>query len=1112
MANKSQIGAIIKLDGESTFKASVTNCKARITELKANFTQLNSEYKGNANSLEALSAKYNKLEEIQEMAKNQVAKTTEAYERSKEKQDEVKEAMQDALIVYDKEVKKLKEMKESGEYSAAAIEEQSKQTEAAKKKYEDLVTATEKCQTRTSKFGTEVSKAKTELNNANSNIEQYGKWLREAQTNADSCANSIDEMGNAVKETSESMENSSSNSSGGLISQLTSGAAAGAAAVGIKTATDAAKEFGEKLKEAAEYAIEVGSNFEYSMSNVEAISGASTSELSQLEEKAKLLGRTTQYTATDVSDAFGYMAQAGWSASEMLDGISGVMSMAATDGIELADATDIVSSAIAAFGLNASDATDIADIMAVAAAATNTDVTGMGEAFKYVAAIAGTLNYSVEDVSLAIGLMSNNAIKGSQAGTSLKTALANLAGGSSTVQAAMQQYGVSLTDTEGNSKSLIEVLENLRESLGGLSDVEQTAAAKALFGKEAMTGMLAIVNTSTDDFEDLKEQLQDSAGAAEDMASIMNDNLQGDLKAFDSALEGLGIAVYDYFDDYARPAVELVTDAINAVTDAIIKEETELESFIDATTAASKTSAAELDSIKTQFSSDQSDLYDFQQNLDILEELQGKENLTAYETAQLESAYNSLKDSIPALNDEISNMNDLLSLTPEQMSTISSQGSAAYKKMRVKMVQDAMQAALQEQAKQENALSRAQSAYDTAKEQDNGEYGSKIASAGAALVAHNYTGAAMNLFGAENTELKEAKDSLESIQKEYNTAAESVQTYTEQWEALKEEYGLVEDASGNLVDANGEIIVSAEDVSNELEATSDAASDVTDSTEEATTALEALSNVNISDNLKTQLSESAQQFSDFKDSVQSAYESFDAFTSAADSIQEALYGTSDENEDLTVDGWKNTYDEMSAALQSNLDAMELYSDDMNNLINAGVSDDLITYLAGMGESGMSYIHALSEMTDQNGEELKKFEAQFDEYISYQEGTNEKAETLITSYAQTIMDNVDAGYNAWYQFGITSVQGLTDAMDVAISAVTNGDYDSLNLAMASILSSKYETNKNNAAPNVNTQTTLKSNNSKDSGDIVINLTSTLDGEKIAENTVRYNRNSVKRSGK
>ena len=283
--------------------------------------------------------------------------------------------------------------------------------------------------------------------------------------------------------------------------------------------------------------IDTYKDFEAAMSQVKAVSGATGSEFDKLTAKAKEMGATTKFTATQSAEAFNYMAMAGWDSQQMLDGIEGILNLAAASGEDLGTTSDIVTDALTAFGLKASDAAHFSDVLAQSAASANTNVSMMGESFKYVAPIAGAMKYSVEDTSLALGLMANASVKGSMAGTSLKTALANMAAPTDKMATAMKKYGISLTDSNGNMKTLKGVLDNLRSSLGGLSETEKTAAASTIFGKEAMSGMLAIINATESDYNKLAESINNADGAASKMSDTMLDNLEGSITLLQSAMD-----------------------------------------------------------------------------------------------------------------------------------------------------------------------------------------------------------------------------------------------------------------------------------------------------------------------------------------------------------------------------------------------------------------------------------------------------------------------------------------------------------------------------------------------------------------------------------------------
>lgn len=315
----------------------------------------------------------------------------------------------------------------------------------------------------------------------------------------------------------------------------------------------------------------VAMDFEAAMSEVKAISGATTTEFKALEEKAIEMGAKTKFSAKESADAFKYMAMAGWDASAMMEGISGIMDLAAASGEDLALTSDIVTDALTAFGLQASDSAHFADVLAQASSKSNTNVALMGETFKYVAPVAGALGYSVEDVSVAIGLMANSGIKGSQAGTALRATMTRLAKPTDAVAIAMEKYNISITDAEGNMKPLSTLLVEMRDRFSGLTEAEKASLAATLAGQEGMSGLLAIVNASGTDFENLTKQINNADGASEQMAKTMMDNTKGSLEQFSGAAESAGIIIGKKLMPEIREVLDTGTELIekfNSMSDA----------------------------------------------------------------------------------------------------------------------------------------------------------------------------------------------------------------------------------------------------------------------------------------------------------------------------------------------------------------------------------------------------------------------------------------------------------------------------------------------------------------------------------------------------------------
>lgn len=387
-------------------------------------------------------------------------------------------------------------------------------------------------------------------------------------------------------------------------------------------------------------AVKAGMDFDAEMSKVGAIAGATGEDFDALRSKAQEMGATTKFSATESAEAMEYMAMAGWKTEDMLSGISGIMNLAAAAGESLGTTSDIVTDALTAFGLSAEDSAHFADILAAASSNANTNVAMMGETFKYVAPVAGAMNYSAEDMAVAIGLMANSGIKASQAGTSLRSILTNMAKPTDTVSAAMTRLGVSLDDGQGNMYSFRDVMEQLRTSFAGVNidvdgytnavgnldkeladgkitqdeydasveelagtylkaaDAQKASLAAAIAGKYGMSGLLAIVSATDEDFNKLTASIDTSSdamaeladgsivplnealasgqdivkqynGVAEQMADQMQNNLAGDVTIFKSAMEGLQIAISDRVTPALRDFVQMGTESVSGLVTAV---------------------------------------------------------------------------------------------------------------------------------------------------------------------------------------------------------------------------------------------------------------------------------------------------------------------------------------------------------------------------------------------------------------------------------------------------------------------------------------------------------------------------------------------------------------
>lgn len=396
-----------------------------------------------------------------------------------------------------------------------------------------------------------INNQRAAIGKTESQLESYEAELRD-------CANS---EGRFADQTEKAAASSKKASDGFTVMK---GALANLVADGIRAAINGTKELAKDV-------LKVGTNFEKSMSQVESVSGASAKELEKLKEKAKEMGSSTAFTASEAADAMNYMAMAGWKTKDMLNGIEGVMNLASASGEDLATTSDIVTDALTAMGYSAKDSGHLADVMAKASANANTNVSMMGQTFKYAAPLVGTLGYNMEDTAVAIGLMANAGIKGEKAGTALRSIFTRMSAPPKAAAEAMKKLGLSLTDSEGKMKPFADVMVDLRSKFKGLSETQQTQLASAIAGKEAMSGFLAVVKASPKDFESLTKAVNDSKGAAKEMAETKLDNLSGDVTLLKSAFEGLQLQIFEGANTPLRGLVQTITNQVIPAISGLIK-------------------------------------------------------------------------------------------------------------------------------------------------------------------------------------------------------------------------------------------------------------------------------------------------------------------------------------------------------------------------------------------------------------------------------------------------------------------------------------------------------------------------------------------------------------
>lgn len=337
---------------------------------------------------------------------------------------------------------------------------------------------------------------------------------------------------------------------------------------GMKAATATITGTATALGGVATAAIKVGSDFEAQMSRVQAISGATGKELEELRSQAVELGADTSFSASEAAQGMENLAAAGFETNEIMDAMPGLLDLAAASGEDLASSSDIAASTLRGFGLAASEAGHVADVLAENANRTNSSVAETGEAMKYIAPLARAAGISMEETAAAIGIMANAGIQGSQAGTTLRGALSRLSKPTADMQQAMNELGIEFYDSEGKMLSLADQVGMLKSAMEGMTDEQKNNYLVTLYGQEALSGMLALINEGPDSLASLTAAYEECDGSAQTAAATMQDNLKGAVEELSGSAESLGIVFYDSVAGSLKEAAQSATESVNNITDA----------------------------------------------------------------------------------------------------------------------------------------------------------------------------------------------------------------------------------------------------------------------------------------------------------------------------------------------------------------------------------------------------------------------------------------------------------------------------------------------------------------------------------------------------------------
>lgn len=1029
MAGK-KIGIVLALDGERQFSQGVSNAKKESAMLNSELKKLSTEYKGNANSLEFLTKKQENL-----------SKQTESYQKraesAKKGLENAQKVSQKAAQRYEELSKALKEaekaqenMQKSGKDGTKEYQLQSKEVESLQKAVEKQGLECQKCEGKVSDWSKKVSDAENDIEKNNQALKQNEKYLQEAQNATDNCAKSINEYG---KETTTVITTTKE-----FGESLKEGFGEALAAKGLELAGEAISAIGDKAKEAAEYVVEVGSFFEAGISEVEAISGATGSELEALENKAKSLGSSTKFSAMEAANAMTNMSLAGWSVNQTLSGIDGVLQLAAASNMDLADASQIVTDNISTFNLEASQSTHLADMMAYAQANSSTTAAELGEAYKNCGANMNAAGQDIETTTSFLEALANNGLRSSEAGTSLAAIMRDLTSKMKDGKIAIGDTSVEVMDSNGNFRDMTDVLKDVENATDGMGDAQKQAALMSTFTSDSIKGLNMLLNTGADQVAGYEDSLRNCSGAASDMADTMQDNLQGKLTELSSATEGLGIAVYDYISGPLQGGVELLTDVVSGLTDAITPQKDAMEDMYDSVIQSSEDLKNNMQSIDDQFTGAMNGAENVGNLATRLEELNNVQDRTTVQRQEMAAIVDQLSQSIPELQGAYDSENDTLSVTNEELEKL-------VKNYQQTAVQQAVMAATQDLV---NQKLEAQVQIDKAEDQKKSvEARKKLLQDELDLInqvkehendinialqnglefdadsAIDYQTEALKMY-------KQALDDGVISLEEYQMAEKAISNdqMGNRFEVLTGTITQSGDATGVLATSVGELQDKEDALNSTIEDNTQLQKDADESIQSVTDSAKELFDVKVDgtesteDNTKAQ-EENADAINATGIAAAGAGTALEGFNKTMERSQEAADAAKTAMRQI-LDEYNSTMDSIKADLQDKISFADKF-DGGDDITTEQMNENLQSWVDGI-QNYQQNLQRLKEATDESGQAI--FSAEFIQAIQEQ-GTD--AANMLQHMVWTL-DNQG-------EYGVEQLKGIskkwTDAMDISEDTAT-----------------------------------------------------------------------------
>lgn len=918
-----KIGAKIELDGEREYKQAIKDIAKEQSVLRSEMKLVASQFADNSKSAQALTETNDVLARQIETQKNKIELLKSALEAANTEYGEGSTQSQNWQIQLNNAQVQLNDMNRALDANTKALDEMAEGTDDTESETEDLSKA--------------LKESETALGNA-------GDGANDAGDDIDELGESMDEAGDKALTFGEMVK---ANLTADVIMN------------GIGKVVDG-------LKDAGEYAIKVGSDFEASMSEVQAISGATSSDLSKMSDKAKELGASSRYSATEASQAFKYMALAGWDTSKSISAIDGVMNLAAASGMELAKASDMVTDYLSAFGMEASQASYMADMLAYAQGNSNTTAEQLGEAYKNCAANMNAAGQDIETTTAMLEALANQGSKSSEAGTKVAAVMRDLTAKMDEGKIAIGDTAVTVMDANGNFRDMTDILVDIDVATQGMGDAQKAAALASTFTSDSIAGLNMILNEGVDKIANYEVELRNSQGTAEDMANTMQNNLQGKITNAGSALEGLGIAAYNYISGPAGKVVDLATGMFRGLTALITPAKTEMQEYIDEIDAALDSVEASLDAAEKTMDTATVDATKLEVYKDTLLELNGVEEKNEFQKFQIKRIVNELSDSIPELAAAYDEETGSIKLTNEEIEKLITNQK---KQVMEAAAQKALDEVLEAQTIAYVELTKAQDGLTEAQEKWNARV-DELLGPNHQLVEtlQDYK----DITGYTDDELEDLSLTMDTLNAEteraqtaYNKATEETDKYQK---AVQEVIGSLETETDAQENANSQ----TNETNDNLKQLSDTTQKTADDTAGLAEAFAAYAD---------QTGQSVEEISEAYDKLKQEYDS--AYESAYNSIQGQIDLTKKHEEQEAISAAS-----ILENLASHVGAMQQYAENLK-VVNAGIVDDqgntvaalnedFLAYLDGLGEDGANIIASISaEISAGNTQFINDLNAQWE---------------------------------------------------------------------------------------------------------------------------------------